>query len=522
MSPTEPVAAAAAQLRDRLRAAQHQQNVLAHEPTIKIPDVGHTVANAYEQLRNAAEYTEEHLLLQRASRRFYKRNVPLHSHHAVGNIGEEAVIELTQAGYLVNGTVHTGTVTSIQTLVTGYADVYWRLRDAHVSYEESAEWLLDILSVETENLLNPHDHTTAFGYFAYQHYLSLFADQPFLAREQKNEQYEISLYIAVHRALLKSDTATVRHDLLRMYAQSPDDLPGFIQFNRTITKLYNSDLTRTLQRAVNKYGAPMRILKSMVENRNDVPELLANREQFLEAYRKQTFVEYSSVSKRLKKGLKKSILFILITKVLIGVGIEVPYDLMTVGVVALLPLCVNLLTPPLYMASLKFSIGMPSGENAGALSDYIDRALFTSERPVHLPVRPFGKPVSDFAKLLYGVLFLVPFAVIIFVLMLLHFNGVQGIIFFVFISTASFLGFRLSQIVREMELVTKEANIIRSLRDFFYLPFILAGQWISSKYAKVNFVAMVLDMLIELPLKTVLRVIRQWTRFLNEKREQIY
>lgn len=522
MSPTEHAATAAAQLRERLRAAQHQRDALAHEPTLKIPDVGHTVANAYEQLRNAAEYTEEHLLLQRASRRFYKRNIPLHTHRAVGNIGEEVVIELTQAGYLTNGTIHPSTVTAIQTLVTGYFDVYWNLRNAHVPYEEAADWLLDILSVETETLLNPHDHTAVFGYFAYQHFTTLFAGQPFLAREQQNEQYEISLYIAVHRALLKSDTATVRHDLLRMYSQSPDDIQGFTQFNRTITKLYNSDLTRTLQRAVNKYGAPLRIFKGMVETRTDVPDLLADREQFLEAYRKQTFLEYGSVKKRLKKGLKKSILFILITKVLIGVSIEVPYDLMTVGAVALLPLIVNLLTPPAYMASLWFSIGMPTNDNAAALVNYIDNALFSHDAPVHLPTRPFGKPVSDAAKLLYGLLFLVPFAVIVFVLMLLHFNVVQAIIFFVFISTASFLGFRLSQIVRELELVTKETGLIRIIRDFFYLPFILAGQWISSKYAKVNFVAMVLDMLIELPLKTVLRVIRQWTRFLNEKRDQIY
>lgn len=522
MSPTEPAAPAAAQLSQRLRAAQHQRDALAHEPTIKIPDVGHTVANAYEQLRNAAEYTEEHLLLQRASRRFYKRNLSLHTRHAVGNVGEEAVIELTQAGYLINGTIHPSTVTAIQTLVTGYLEVYWNLRHAHVPYDEASEWLLDILSVETETLLNPHDHTSVFAYFAYQHFMRLFAGHPFLAHEQQNEQYEISLYIAVHRSLLKSDTATVRHDLLRMYSQSPDDIHGFTQFNRTITTLYNSDLTRTLQRAVNKYGAPLRILKSMIETRPDMPELLANREQFLEAYRRETFTEYGSVKKRLKKGLKKSILFILITKTLIGLGVEIPYDLMTAGAVSLLPLIVNLLTPPAYMASLWFSIGMPSGDNAAALANYIDRALFTNDAPVHLPQRPFGKQISDAAKLLYGILFLVPFAVIVFVLMMLHFNPVQGIIFFVFISTASFLGFRLSQIVRELELVTKETGLIRTLRDFFYLPFILAGQWISSKYSKVNLVAAVLDMLIELPLKTVLRVIRQWTRFLNEKREQIY
>jgi len=97
---------------------------------------------------------------------------------------------------------------------------------------------------------------------------------------------------------------------------------------------------------------------------------------------------------------------------------------------------------------------------------------------------------------------------------------VQAVIFFVFLSTASFLGFRLSTMVRELE-VLSSTNTLSAIRDFFYLPFILVGQWLSSKYARINAVAFVLDIAIELPLKTVLRLIRQWARFINEKHDQL-
>jgi hypothetical protein len=110
----------------------------------------------------------------------------------------------------------------------------------------------------------------------------------------------------------------------------------------------------------------------------------------------------------------------------------------------------------------------------------------------------------------------------IYVLSLLHFTFVQGIIFFVFLSTASFLGFRLSRLSRDLELVPRPSGSSGALRDFFYLPFIVMGQWISSRYARLNIVARVLDILVELPLKTVLRMMRQWARFLNEKHEEIY
>ncbi|HEX8763001.1 MAG TPA: hypothetical protein VF733_04575, partial [Candidatus Saccharimonadales bacterium] len=118
--------------------------------------------------------------------------------------------------------------------------------------------------------------------------------------------------------------------------------------------------------------------------------------------------------------------------------------------------------------------------------------------------------------------FFIPFAITVYGLSLLHFNVVQMIIFFTFLSTASFLGFRLSSMIRELEIMTQSARLLSTVRDFFYLPFILVGQWLSSKYAKINAVAYFLDIAIELPLKSVLRLLRQWSRFLSEKHDEMY
>ena len=94
-------------------------------------------------------------------------------------------------------------------------------------------------------------------------------------------------------------------------------------------------------------------------------------------------------------------------------------------------------------------------------------------------------------------------------------------IFLVFLSAASFLGFRLSRLIRELEVVRSASNGLTFIRDLIYLPFVVVGQWMSEKYAKVNIVAMVLDMLIELPLKTVLRLVRQWGAFIDDRKDRI-
>lgn len=526
MSSTSNTLSLLSMLRQQLHAAaEYDQHVRTQNATgqlIQVPGTGKAISSAYEQLRNAAEYTEEHLLLQRAIRRFYKRNFSFFTKRELGNVGEELIVELTQAGYLRNNEFSKETAARIYTLATEYMQTYWALRGKRISREDATDWVLSILSVETENILNPHGRFAALVYVAYQHYLQLFPKNMLAPTAQESEQYDISLYVAAHQALLKSDIAIVRHDLMRLYQQDRKDSDGFIAFNRLVDSLYTSQFTQRLKRAISKHGAPFRILKSMADDQSELPDLLSDRELFLSAYEQQVSTEYRQLRRRLTKGIIKSIIFIFITKVVIGIGIEIPYDLLFLGTIALLPLAVNLLFPPLYMASLKLGLKIPSAANARALKEYMDKALFTDEPPIIPSVTNSKRSVSFFYKMLYGILFLIPFGITVYLLSLLHFNIVQGVIFFTFLSTASFFGFRLSTMVRDLEIMTHQTSFLSTVRDFFYLPFILVGQWLSSKYSKINAIGYFLDVAIELPLKTLLRLSRQWTRFLNEKHEEIY
>jgi hypothetical protein len=106
-------------------------------------------------------------------------------------------------------------------------------------------------------------------------------------------------------------------------------------------------------------------------------------------------------------------------------------------------------------------------------------------------------------------------------LLMLNFSLVHIVIFFVFISAASFLGFRISRLIRELEIVNSTSNSLTFIRDMVYLPFVIVGQWMSDKYSQLNIVGLVLDMVIELPLKTVLRLIRQWGAFLDDRKDRI-
>lgn len=487
---------------------------------LNVPKTGKSLTTAYEQLRNAAEYAEDHLLLQRAIRRFFKRNIFI-AKPDWSEIGADLIIELVQAGYIADQKYGPKLAKDINKLAAEHHQSYLDIRQSRVPKEQAQDWILSILSVEAENMVNPHSHHFALMYVAHQHFSQLLPAKKFIENQSEADIYQIALYVAVHQALFKSDTAVVRHDLMRVYGQKLTDVKNFIELNRQVDKLYLASLTQKLRRIVSKNGAPLRILKSMCDDFPDIVDVLGDRKQFLESYSRQIDKEFSSVQQKVNNGIVKSIFFIIITKVIIGLAVEIPYDLITTGSIAFLPLWLNLATPPLYMASLKLGLKAPRQLSKAALKDYIDQMIYGNEK---LPLLSISQSIAsqNINGAIYSLLIFLPLGLMVYVLKMLDFSLVQMAIFFSFLSTASFLGFRLSIKIREVEFGQRQASgFIAALRDFFYLPFIMFGQWLSGKYAKINLVSNFLDVLIELPLKTILKLIRQWVRFVDQKQEEI-
>lgn len=498
---------------DALATATSQNDMAAVSQNtgekVHVSGAGRTLTFAYEQLRNAAEYTEEHLLLQRAIKRFYKRIFLSRDSNVVKISGEELIIELTLAGYLQNDTVMASTIGKINELASDYFT-------AHMKYSKEA-WTLSVLAVEVERLLSDDLKRDVFSQFAYEDFLQTIDQTKLFGKPVAD--FEIALFIAVQRALLKSDPATIRTALLHRYQQKPNT-GMYAQTNEMIDRVMESPTTDKVYRIVNRRGAPFRILWRLIDEHNNVPKLLSSREQFLSAYEAQIESEYTSINSRINRGIIKSVIFLIITKVLIGVSIEVPYDYLIHGEILWLPLAINLLFPPIYMILLRFTLRLPGTANTRALTDTIDHLLYGDSKTVAVSYRTkrgFGLAFN----IAYAFFFVALFGGAALGLIALGFSLLHLLIFFVFLSTASFLGFRLSRQIRELEVVEGQQDGVTVVRDFLYIPFVVVGRWMSEKYSRVNLVAMILDMVIELPLKTILHLIRQWSMFITSKKDDL-
>ncbi len=505
-----------------LEAATRQQKPKSVD-VLHISGVGGNLYFAYEQLRNAAEYSERHLLLRRAIERFLIRNVHLRAEKS--EVGHELIAELTQARYLANDTVPRTSAGDIDAIVHRYLKLAKAVKVAHdVPGSHLSDWIFQTASVEIEHQLVEHALNDAFMDYVYGHYRKGVDRSAF--EDAEDGTYDVALFCAVQRTLFKSDIATIRYYALaaRLGSNGGSPLEYFVWLNESIDELAQSSLTNRIGRLVNRYGAPMRILREILLATNTPEKLLSSNSGLMDRVASESQNQYKLTRKRLNEGIIRSVIFIFITKILIGIAIEVPYDLVTLGVVAWLPLAINSLFPPLYMATIGWGIRTPGKRNTEVIQSYLTRILYkTDDPPVQYKIRRrvSSSTLTTTFDVIYAIGFLISFGVLVYILNAIGFTIVNGAIFFVFLSVVSFFGFRLLGAARELEIVDQQKSLISVALDFFYTPFIRAGNWLSDKYTRLNIVTFILDLAIELPLKTSLRVIQQWVGFIRDKQEEL-
>jgi hypothetical protein len=495
--------------------------------TIHVPTVGSTLSTAYEQLRNASEYTEGDLLRQRAVRRYLKRMLSFHAKISTTNLADELIAELTQSEYIPNDNSTKGDVKTIASHIKNYYNAYWDYAEDEHSFSKRGnfqKWTLDVLAVRCEQTIQSHIRQLLFAHFAFLYIHDKLPPKKLVKNHERihDEDLSIVLYTGIHRSLLKSDNATIRTALIDSYQKDIDNIHDFEEFNHKLDYLFETKTVVYATRVVGKNGAALRFLYTGFF-RADAPltiHSLKSPESLEQNLHRHIEAEYKALDKRLDNGIVRSIIFLLITKGIVGFAIEVPFDMLASGAILWTPFLINLFFPAVFIAFTRLTLSTPISRNTTAVINQIRGMLFADE-PGTSTIRLQKESKSIGFNTVYAITFLLVFAGLSYLLYKIQFNVVQGLVFFIFLSTASFLAFRLSRQIDELEVVNTPQGSLALIRDIIYMPFIYVGQQISYRYSKVNIVAMVLDILIELPLKTILRLVRQWTQFLNDKKDEL-
>lgn len=217
--------------------------------------------------------------------------------------------------------------------------------------------------------------------------------------------------------------------------------------------------------------------------------------------------------------------YIFITKILLAILLELPYEKFVVGHISYLPLGINLLFPPLLMMVITLLIKSPGAQNEERIVQGVKEMITDTEADFFATHQLTAKTTRFWAKLFYGLLYILTmtasFSALVFLLWRLGFNTLSGALFIFFVSLVSFFGISLRQQARQLKVVSRRETITTFLLDFFAVPIVALGKWLSNTFDRYNFLVFVMDFLFEVPFKTILKIIEDWFHFLKEKKEEM-
>jgi len=249
----------------------------------------------------------------------------------------------------------------------------------------------------------------------------------------------------------------------------------------------------------------------------DDPKLLENK------IREVCQNKYSETIRRLKTHILRAIVYVFITKMLLALIIEIPFDYYILKTFNWLAAIVNISFPPFLMVMIASTIRTPSEKNTAAMIKGLEDILSSKEPEVQYIREPKRRNwfTRGLFNLVYLITFLIPFILIIYILRKINFSILSILLFLAFLSIVSFFGVRIRNSARELVILKRRENIIGELFDFLTLPFIRVGRWLSFNFSRINIFIFIFDFLIEAPLKIILQSIEEWLAFFKEKKEEL-
>ncbi|BCX14625.1 MAG: hypothetical protein KatS3mg088_308 [Patescibacteria group bacterium] len=484
-----------------------------------------TLAVIYESARNAVEFRADHLIRQAAIERILKRRLFLNQKSK--KLSELLIKELLWARYLKPESIPSSKVDEVSKIIDKYRFLLSYVGVNGSGKDDLAKRILEIASCEIEERLVFDPLSQVIINYVFETFLERFDFE-----ERNPKVKSIQIYIAVEKGFGKNNDGLISYKLLKTLIPSwfSDDveverLRGEFLENLEFVKLQlDYPLGAALRKEVIRLSAPFNLLREMIDTyQEDFIDLISDKKVLNSAIESVLNGLYQETRDKLSRASVRSIIYIFLTKMIIGILLELPVDLL-LGRLNLLALGINLGFPPLLMFLLNLDINIPGNKNTEMIVEAIDDYFYSQDKPEvkFLSSGDKKQKVQRIFWFFYLFMFVVTFGGVIWLLTKLGFNPVSQLIFIFFLSVVSFFAYRVRGIAKEFSLEAADTeSLISSFKDFLFLPIIKVGQWLSAKIASFNLLSFVLDFIIEAPLKVFLEVIEEWIHFIKAKKEEI-
>lgn len=478
-------------------------------------------SSAYEKLRTVIEYKDEHLVRVAAIERIVRRRLAMGD--SATQCARLVVQELIAAKYIPNASV----TEALMHEITPAIERLVRVRALGASSELEA-WMRDIISWEIDEFIGDRgtqERVVQFIFGRVQAHVSVVGgafDPAWKA---------VQVYIACERICHRADDSLLAYRLLPKFLSRYErmdewDEAFMAQLTTAKDRIYTAchdPLSPKFLRAVKPWCVAGMMLKDVIEEKPQWRSAHALNDELLKAVEQRAEQRYAHAKARLRRGTVRSILYLFLSKMLLALALELPFEQWLYHTIHYTSLAINVFFPPVLMAFVGFSIRLPGKDNTQRILRAVEE-LFSEEGPKIREIR-LPSTRSTFARIGmavgYAISWCLTFGLVVWGLRALSFTPVSAAIFLFFLCVVSFFAYRLRMGARQDVVIRSKESVLLSLGDVLLLPILRAGKFLSVQISRVNIFVLLFDMIIEAPFKTSMHALEDIFNYLREKKDEL-
>ncbi|MFA4942805.1 MAG: hypothetical protein WC564_04175 [Patescibacteria group bacterium] len=515
-------------------------------PKIHVSHIVSQLSFLYEKIRNAVDYDDDHLLRKNAIKRILKRHIFIEGaimEYNSQEISMKLLTELIQAGYLPNDKIKEVKIKEVANLLEKYIELRNRYKKFHPNHLDLKEkegqersrilnWIIVLAATEIEENLNRNEIkllALANMFEILSKVIKLPSDLPY------QKDLDIQIYLSIVRNFLKLDLEMQSFIAFKYYNNWEEATSEDINYiaenlndiNLLVEKQLKHPLVKQIDKIVRRYSLFYSILTEIIsDDPNKVYEnATGNTKAFLNLVKERCEKKYSKVKAQLWRSGLRSIIYIFLTKSIFVLLLEIPAIKFFGEVINPISLAINITFPAVLLLIIIMFTKTPNKKNTEKIIEGIKEITFVENQkfqPIYL--RKTTRR-NYFMNILFNLIYTAAFTLSVFLLIkLLHtinFNWVSITIFLFFLAFVSFFSFRIKRDVKQYIIIEEKETIFGFIFDFFYMPIVAVGKFLSNNISKINIFIFVLDFIIEAPFKVIVGVIEDWTKYLKERKEDL-
>lgn len=515
-------------------------------PRIKVSEVISKMAFYYEKIRNTVDYEEEHLHRKNAIDRILKRQIIIEGTFArlrkdlsAEDIAKHLITELISAGYLPNNQVPEGKVHEVARIINKYLKLRkdflenWRELSMNAK-NDMVRWIISLAATDIEERLGRNKVDLAVVDYMYRILLDNIKLPENMSELDKDR--EVQIFLSIHRNFLKFDPDMLSLILMRYYNPSwrnplDEDIERvakhLLDIKDAIDRQIDHPLSGQVNKITRKYTVFFSILTEVIAEDPENVFRAANEDPkaFGRLIGKVCEKRYKITRSKLWRAAIRSILYIFITKSIFAVALEVPATKFLGEEINTFSLFVNITFPAALLFVIVLFTKLPKEDNTKKIVEGIEEVVYDEKRKVSAyklrkPAKR-SKVRSFIFGAIYAITFYLSFGGIIWALNEIHFNWVSIVIFIFFLAFVSFFSIRIRRSAKELMVIEEKDRFFGLIVDFFYVPIVEAGKWLSEKFSRINVFVFLLDFVIEAPFKVFITIAEEWTNYVKERKDEI-